>query len=338
MKRGYRKIKYDTKNLMILEQDGTLYLLELIPEPLRGQPPVSLEQSEEQTVQIERQLMVRYHKKVDRLTLLLHRGRLDRDEIETVSQYSHVWCADPSSGELYLFENQISDFAGIRKELERYLEAVHRQEAEADRREIRKMFTPVNLCIVLINVAVFLILMTGGDVEDAGYMAAHGAMVREAVESGEYYRMITAMFLHFGADHLLQNMLILLLLGCRLERLTGHMGYLFIYLGSGLAASTASLLVTLADEPMAVSAGASGAIFGVLGGLLFYVLAGAITGQRQQMREVGITGIIFMIMAALSYGFFEAGVDNAAHVGGLAGGFLLTGFYVTVRKIFQIFR
>ena len=66
------------------------------------------------------------------------------------------------------------------------------------------------------------------------------------------------------------------------------------------------------------------AIFGVMGGLLFCILADLIQKKRHRVEEIGLTGMIFMVCSALSYGFFSNGVDNAAHIGGLIGGFLLT--------------
>ena len=137
--------------------------------------------------------------------------------------------------------------------------------------------------------------------------------------------------MHFGAEHLLQNMLILLLIGSRLERIIGGGRYLAVYLGSGLAASAASLFVTLAREPYTVSAGASGAVFGVMGGLLFLILKDIVQKRRYRMEEIGLSGMLFVIVSALSYGFTTTGVDNAAHVGGLIAGFLLTGI-LTIRK------
>lgn len=156
-------------------------------------------------------------------------------------------------------------------------------------------------------------------------MAAHGAMDWvDIVEKGQYYRLFTSMFLHFGADHLLQNMLILLLIGCRLERITGKLVYFIIYIGAGLAGAVTSVIFTLGASPNTVGAGASGAIFGVMGGLLFCILADLIQKKRHRVEEIGLTGMIFMVCSALSYGFFSNGVDNAAHIGGLIGGFLLT--------------
>ena len=89
----------------------------------------------------------------------------------------------------------------------------------------------MNTILVLINVLVFAVLSFFGDTTNAEFMAAHGAMDWvDIVEKGQYYRLFTSMFLHFGADHLLQNMLILLLIGCRLEKITGKLAYFIIYI------------------------------------------------------------------------------------------------------------
>lgn len=167
-------------------------------------------------------------------------------------------------------------------------------------------------------------------------MVAHGAMDwTDVVEKGQYYRLFTSMFLHFGAEHLLQNMLILLVIGCRLERITGKLSYLLIYIGSGLIGAVTSIIFTLGANPNTVSAGASGAIFGVMGGLLCCILIDVIQKKRYRVEEIGLTGMIFMVCSALSYGFFTTGVDNAAHVGGLVGGFVLTCVFTAVGRIIK---
>ena len=80
---------------------------------------------------------------------------------------------------------------------------------------------PVNLIIVLANILVFLVLSFLGDTESASFMAAHGASVTAYVEQGEYYRLFTCMFMHFGLEHLFYNMLVLIFLGDALEEAVG---------------------------------------------------------------------------------------------------------------------
>ena len=109
-----------------------------------------------------------------------------------------------------------------------------------------------------------------------------------------------------------------------LERITGKLSYLLIYIGAGLIGAGTSIIFTLGNNPNTVSAGASGAIFGVMGGLLYYIISDIIQKKRHRVEEIGLTGMIFMVASALSYGFFSTGIDNAAHIGGLVGGFLIT--------------
>ena len=126
------------------------------------------------------------------------------------------------------------------------------------------------------------------------------------------------MFLHFGVIHLANNMLVLLVLGEKMEKALGHIKYLIFYLASGVAANGISLAVQVRIGQASVSAGASGAIFGVVGGLI-YVIAihhGQLDGLTN--RQLG-----FMVLLTLYHGFTSAGVDNMAHIGGLISGFIL---------------
>lgn len=107
---------------------------------------------------------------------------------------------------------------------------------------------PVNLIIVLANILVFLVLSFLGDTESASFMAAHGASVTAYVEQGEYYRLFTCMFMHFGLEHLFYNMLVLIFLGDALEEAVGKVLYLVIYLGGGLIGNIVSILVDLQRE------------------------------------------------------------------------------------------
>lgn len=177
----------------------------------------------------------------------------------------------------------------------------------------------VNIGLVAVNALVFLYLEAIGSTEDAVFMVKHGAVFAPfVILGGEYYRLFTAMFLHFGAAHLANNMLVLLVLGEKMEKALGHVKYLIFYLASGLAANGISLAVTLRRGMADVSAGASGAIFGVVGGLV-YVIAihhGQLDGLTN--RQMG-----FMILLMLYHGFTSSGVDNVAHIGGLISGFLL---------------
>ena len=132
---------------------------------------------------------------------------------------------------------------------------------------------PVNLFLVAVNILVFIVLSIIGDTQDAWFMAAHGACYTPFVlEYGEYYRLFTCMFLHFGIEHLFYNMLLLIFVGDTLEKTAGKVRYLLIYLIGGLAGNILSVWAGMDRAEYAVSAGASGAIFAVIGALIWIVL------------------------------------------------------------------
>ena len=181
---------------------------------------------------------------------------------------------------------------------------------------------PEALCttvIIVINVAVFLILSLFGDTEDAVFMLQHGAMYEPMVtQQHEFYRIFTSMFLHFGITHLLNNMVLLGALGWNLELEIGKMRFLIIYLVSGIGGNLLSLYFGISAETYAVSAGASGAIFGLMGALLYVVIA-----NRGRLGRLSGRGMLFMVILSLYFGFTSSGVDNWAHIGGLITGFVM---------------
>ena len=176
-----------------------------------------------------------------------------------------------------------------------------------------------NLTMAAVNVIVFLVLCILGDTQSAAFMQAHGAAWTPAILNGEWYRLFTSMFLHFGIVHLLYNMLCLITLGDTLEHLTGPVRYLIIYLGSGLCGNLLSLAWEMHTDEYAISAGASGAIFGVIGALFVIMLRLGIRNGRMNAKRLGIVAVLM-----IAQGFFEAGTDNIAHIGGLLGGMLLS--------------
>lgn len=104
----------------------------------------------------------------------------------------------------------------------------------------------VNTAIIIINVLCFLYLELQGSTENAGFMLAHGAMFAPlVVDHGQYYRLVTSVFMHFGVSHLLNNMLVLFVLGDNLERALGHVKYLIFYLLCGVGANLVSMTVNL---------------------------------------------------------------------------------------------
>ena len=127
----------------------------------------------------------------------------------------------------------------------------------------------------------------------------------------EYYRLLTSTFLHIGFIHIIVNMYSLYVIGPQVESFFGKLKYLFIYLFSGICGS----MLSLAFTHNTVSAGASGAIFGLLGSLLYFGYY-----YRAYLGNVVKSQIVPIILLNLAIGFILTGIDNAAHIGGLVGG------------------
>lgn len=176
----------------------------------------------------------------------------------------------------------------------------------------------VNIGLIAVNVIYFFFLEAAGSTGDTGFMIAHGAMYMPLVLGrGEYYRLLTAVFMHFGVSHIMNNMLVLFVIGDNLERALGHVKYLVFYLLCGVGANVVSMFINIGAHQNVVSAGASGAIFGVIGGLLY-----AVAVNRGRLEDLSTRQLVVMIAFSLYFGFTSTGVDNAAHIGGLVLGIL----------------
>ena len=178
---------------------------------------------------------------------------------------------------------------------------------------------PVTDFLILVNVLVFLyVAMRGGLRDDEVLLRLGASYTPYVLERREYWRLLTAAFLHFGIRHLGNNVVVLFVTGDSLEHALGHVKYLIFYLFSAVGASAASLAVEVAMGQKVLSAGASGAVFAVLGGLIWVLIRNS--GRFEEFR---IRNLLFFSGMMLLSGFFTEGVDNAAHAGGLLVGFLL---------------
>ena len=177
--------------------------------------------------------------------------------------------------------------------------------------------------LVVANVIVYLICtFTGNLLYNIGELDAAAVLLR-----GEYGRIIYSMFLHAGIDHLFNNMVILFFLGAMIEKVTGHIQLLLIYLLSGIGANICSLLYKVMTMDSMASVGASGAIFGLDGVLLAWILL-----DRQAMPDVTPRRVLLMIVLSLYSGFTAHNIDNAAHVGGLLTGFAAGALLCALRR------
>lgn len=155
---GFQKIKYDSKILWGKDTGDKLSLLEVVPPLLPGQPRIGLKQREEEMLDIERQIMLKYQKKVEHLLLILNKGEPDFEERKEAEKYPDIWFFDIKAGQLYIYEYQKSQYCGLESSLEPFSQKFLQQKITEERTELRRMLTPVNTILVLANVVVFMIL------------------------------------------------------------------------------------------------------------------------------------------------------------------------------------
>lgn len=177
-----------------------------------------------------------------------------------------------------------------------------------------KNLPKVSLTLTAVNVIVFFISTFVGDkMYDAGSLS-----LLKVMGDGEVYRLITCMFLHGGIEHLVSNMLILYFLGEMLEKAIGPWKYLILYFGAGIGSGLASMGYEYLTNRIIFSVGASGAIYGIIGAMLFLVIV-----HKGRFGTITLPRMIFAIFYMLYSGMRNISVNNAAHIGGLCFGFII---------------
>jgi rhomboid protease GluP len=203
-------------------------------------------------------------------------------------------------------------------EAERLRQRVFEEVREQQERE-KQLFEygkPVFTYIfIVLQVAVFLLMEWSGGSTNPDVLIRYGAKFNPLIQEGEWWRFFTPIFLHVGFLHLLMNTLALYYLGTAVERLYGSWRFFCIYMIAGFFGTLGSFLFT-----SSLSAGASGAIFGLFGALLYL----GTVYRRLFFQTIGMN-IISLIIINLLFGILVPGIDNAGHIGGLIGGYLAAG-------------
>jgi membrane associated rhomboid family serine protease len=184
---------------------------------------------------------------------------------------------------------------------------------------------PVTLTLIALNVAMFVITAAAAGAQGANpldnfrsTLFVRLAQVPVLVQQGEWWRVFSAAFLHYGPIHLVLNMLALLVFGSELERQMGRWRFLALYVVSILGGATA---IQLFGAPGALAAGASTAIYGLLGGLGVLMLA-----TKQDIRGLVTLLVINIVISLLP------GVSLIGHLGGLVAGVLVAAVMVVTRR------
>ena len=189
------------------------------------------------------------------------------------------------------------------------------RKTEKQNKEYENIFKPKKLIVTPVLMMTCILYFIYIFIETKNHLNAqnllyYGAVQRSYVSSGEWYRLFTCIFIHASVLHLLLNMYALYVIGSQMESFIGKLKFLVVFIISGLIGSLTSIIFSTS-----VSVGASGAIFGVLGAMLYFAYHYRLILGNSLKHE-----IIPVIIANLLIGFLIPGVDIMAHVGGLVGG------------------
>lgn len=182
------------------------------------------------------------------------------------------------------------------------------------RRKLERM--PIaTILLTAVNVIVFLItdMMS---ITGSYYLIEHGSLGYNSVlNHHELYRLVTHMFLHADEEHIFNNMLMLVVLGYYMEEYLGHLRFLILYFCSGFIAACTSMVYNMMQMNLTPSIGASGAIFGLMGGFIFLVWH-----LRQQQEQVDPRRLLLAVVISFYGGASSQGIDMMAHAGGFLSG------------------
>ena len=185
----------------------------------------------------------------------------------------------------------------------------------------------VTAALIIVNAALFLITDLGARFFGAELYLKGIAFYPSIVGGGEWYRLLSACFLHSSIEHLTGNMISLGVFGYRLEGRLGHIRMLLLYLVSGMAACAASIFINHSLGHDYMTLGASGAIFGLMG-----IMAVVLISDGRRLDGVGLPQLIFAAALAVYSGMQSETVDQIGHVAGLAAGLLLGALFVPRRR------
>lgn len=339
---GYHRIDSNAQGIYLFYQvqEDNLNVVSVIHADNGDE--ITVEQYGHILEQMKNNLKNSFPQKLQLLSLVLTRFPDRVKYLCSSSEEDSHWIIDINTNRLMIYETQTNDFAGLKNGIEALLEEEQRQnygessydngyEGIPDQNTKRNslssvQFTLASSILAGVNVIIFIIYRYTQAFGGEEQMFMKGALSWYFVREGkEYYRFLTSMFLHADWSHLINNMIVLIFIGTNLERITGKLKFLLIYFGTGIVAGITSFGYNMwkeqaeaAFENTTFSIGASGAIFGIVGALLFIVLI-----NRGRLKEINPTQMILFVILSLYSGIANSRIDQAAHVGGFLGGLIL---------------
>jgi rhomboid protease GluP len=317
--KGYKKLNPDSNNVYGRVYNDAVYVV--VVGSSRNLKTASLRQFNEK---IKKDLSENTEYRIELLNIMMTpNGMLDDDIKDIINNMNNVWIFSEDYGQLYLYENQPEDFDGLYSILDRKIYI----EKDSVITRIKKLFGIVTPCLVLVNLIIYIISVFTRDAYGESIIIYKMALnLNDVVEKHQYYRLVTAMFVHFNLMHLTSNMIILIALGARIENMIGRKLLLTAYGITGIVASTASLISCYLGNLYDYAGGASGAIFGLMGIMIVIAFF-----NKGHVSGISIWNLIVLSVLTILNGYVSEGIDNVAHIGGLVSG-IIVGIIIILSK------
>ncbi len=185
----------------------------------------------------------------------------------------------------------------------------------------------ITIGILAINVIYFFVLFAVGALEDGALLIKYGASVPPGELTGDYYRLLTSAFMHFDLPHLANNMIMLYFVGGYVEKALGGFKYLLCYILCAVGGNLVSNIFYLMFEKAVITVGASGAVFGLAGALAYIIIR-----HKGHYKDLTLQRMIVFLLLAVYSGISNSGINNAAHIGGLIIGFVISVLFYRGRE------
>lgn len=323
---GYQKYMSEAGPVYLLEKGEERQIIFLTYHKNQLKEPIHLQEYEAALLRVKETVFSQKEAKL-LCILIVDDGKLLEEQINGKYPFS-VWIQDEISGKLYMNEASKKEFFNLYHFLEQKGEAARKimeeqqEQEKTEKKEWKLYLTPVNMMLILVNAIAFGLYLLWGD----PFLQKGVSIWMDILLDQEYYRLFTSLFLHFDAEHFMSNMLILFLTGSFAERYLGSFKYLAAYLGSGLAGNMLSFYMEIGSTKLVWAAGASGAIYGVLG-----LLAVILIKTRGRLEGMYGPGLFLLVVGSIFHSYQNMGVDNWAHLGGLLAG-ICFGIFLSAKK------
>ena len=267
---------------------------------------------------------------VHMLTVVLCKDLSRMDSV--FAKDSFCWYMDTENERLIIPQEHVEDFYGLKRKVEDFLCSSEDYDVDKLGEEVRaqtikrpfKELSFVNSTIVIVNILLFILCAFTGDL-----LYNKGAFSIFLIqETKEYYRFITAAFLHADIYHLISNMIMLFFLGNVLEKKVGHIKYAILYFVSTIGGMLLSSVYEIYSMDRFITYGASGAVFGLAGAVLILVIT-----EGGKWENITFPRMLLMIVYMLYSGFTAQNVNNAGHLGGFITGFVIMGLVCMINRL-----